>query len=226
MLNGYYCYSSAVNSLILTYFYFVGSGKTTIVMEIIKNRKELFEQPPSGVIYCYSQFQELFNDIQQDSEITFFYGLPSAEDVEGFIQKFKNNFFLLILDDLMDMVTNSKIVADIASRLGHHSKIGLLYISQNVFSQGSKARDISLNSHFFILLRTRRDIKQISILGGQLFQNSSEFTNVYLDAVENPISERLPPFLLVNCHPRGDRNYSLISNLFPLSDVKVVYRLD
>ncbi len=203
-----------------------GSGKTTVVMEMIKHRNELFQERPSGVVYCYSQYQELFNEIQGEEDIIFFYGMPTSQDLDHFIDRFKNNFFLLILDDLMDQASNSKIIGDIATRLGHHGNLSLIYIVQNVFSKGSKSRDISLNSHFFIMCRTRRDIRQIAALGGQLFNNQREFTKIYQDAVENPISDKFPPFLLVNCHPRGEKAFSLISNLFPLKDVKVVYKLD
>ncbi len=191
---------------------------------MIKNKDSLYQEYPHGVVYCYSQYQDIFHSFSND--VHFFYGMPSIEDVDSFIEKFDNNFFILVLDDLMQEVYNSKLVADIASRIAHHSKISLLFLTQNIFSKGSKSRDISLNTHFFILCRTRRDIRQIAALGGQLFNNQTAFQKIYLDAVENPIQSELPPFLFVDCHPRGNKLFSLMSNLFPLNEVKVLYKID
>lgn len=205
-----------------------GSGKTTLLMDILRYRQHLFSQPVAGVIYCYSEMQEAFKN-PPGGPVKFHYGLPNQEELLAYIQGFNGAFFLLIVDDMMSELAENKVFQDISTKLSHHKNFSYIAITQNIFNQGKSARTQSLNSHFYLLTRTCRDLKQISILGGQLFPGQgAKFLEIYRDAVDNPLSRGHVPALLVNCHPLStDRKCQLLANIFsPLEGGDMVlYRL-
>ena len=76
------------------------SIKSTLCFEILKNRQDLFSQPVKGVIYCYSEYQEMLKN-PPGGAVVFHCGIPSVDELERYIESFKGDHFLLILDDLM-----------------------------------------------------------------------------------------------------------------------------
>ena len=100
-------------------------------------------------------------------------------------------------------------------------------MQQNLFVQGKAARSQAVNSQFYLLTRTCRDLKQIAVFGGQMFPGQSkDFVAVYRDAVDKPLEKHLPGHLLVSCHPlRTNRNCQLLSNIFPPDGALVLYRI-
>jgi hypothetical protein len=205
-----------------------GSGKTTFVMDILRYRQHLFSQQVEGVIYCYSEMQESFRS-PPGGPVKFHYGLPSEEELERYISSFKGKFFLLIVDDMMSEVSNSSVFQDCSTKMCHHRNFTLISIAQNIFVQGKKSRTQSLNSHFYILTRTCRDLRQIITLGGQLFPGKgSKFLEIYKDAVDNPLRKGTTPALIVNCHPlTTNRNCQLLADIFGPIEGKpmVLYRI-
>ena len=205
-----------------------GSGKTSILSLILKQRNEFYSEKTDRVIICYKEWQEIYDELKKDPDIEFFHGLPSEDDVYKFIQRADNEYLTLVLDDLMREVSNSEIVEKLTVHIVHHRKVNLIYLAQNLFYKGKHSRSQSLNFHYFILLKSRRDVRQVVNIGSQMFPGRvKEFRSVYEDCMENPLTTYAPPHLFVNVHPRGLKDYQLQSNLFPLSDEspRVVYTL-
>ena len=204
-----------------------GSGKSSLCFEILKYRQELFSQPVKGVVYCYSEYQEIFNH-PPGGDVHFHYGIPSPEELEQYIKGFGGEHFLLVTDDLMTEMAKSSMAQDICTKMSHHRNFSCLNILQNIFVQGKTARNQALNSQFFLLTRTCRDVKQIAILGSQLFPGKTkQFAEIYQDAVDNPLNDKIAPHLLVACHPfKTRRGCQLMANIFPPDGVRVLYRID
>ena len=202
------------------------SGKTVMAMEILKHRQTLFSQPVHGVIYCYSEYQQTFND-PPGGDVTFHHGLPTMEELEEYVDMFETKHFLIIYDDLMKEFAQSELMMDVATKLSHHRNFSVINITQNIFIQGKAARSQSLNSGYYILTRTTRDLRQIATLGSQLFPGkSSQFVAVYKDAVDNPVNPNFVPHLLVGCHPQKTvRGCQLLSNIFSPEGQMILYRL-
>ena len=51
-----------------------GSGKTEFIFRIIHNRKDMFSEPPTQVIYCFKVWQERFRDIKRMDKRGLSYG--------------------------------------------------------------------------------------------------------------------------------------------------------
>ena len=206
-----------------------GSGKTQLLTHILKQRNEFYSEKSECVVVCYREWQKLYDGLKEDPEIDFFYGLPSEDDINKFIQRCgENEYLTLVLDDLMSEVSNSDIVEKLTVHIVHHRKVNLIYLAQNLFYKGKHSRSQSLNFHYFILLNSRRDVRQVVNLGSQMFPGrAKQFREIYEDCMNNPLSTYAPPHLFVNVHPRGLREFQLQSNLFPLNDdtPRVVYRL-
>lgn len=100
-------------------------------------------------------------------------------------------------------------------------------VQQNLFVQGRAARSQAINSQFYLLTRTCRDLKQLSVFGSQMFPGKSkQFVAIYRDAVDQPLETVLPSHLLVACHPfRTLRNCQLLANIFPPEGDMVLYRV-
>lgn len=204
-----------------------GSGKTYLTMDILKYRDQLFSQPVSGVIYCYSEMQDLFKIPSEGGPITYHHGMLTEEELEECIRKFKGEHFLIVYDDMMTEVAQSALVQDLASKLGHHRQISSITITQNIFVQGKCARTVALNNHFYFLTRTCRDLKQIATFGSQLFPSKGgRFLEIYRDSVDNPFSDDQTPHLLVSCHPfKTMRGFQLMANIFPPGSSMILYRI-
>jgi hypothetical protein len=66
-------------------------GKTVFIFKLIENLKEMIIPVPSKVVYCYGEYQPLFDNYPR---VEFHEGLPD-------VAMFDDAPTLLILDDLM-----------------------------------------------------------------------------------------------------------------------------
>ena len=63
----------------------------------------------------------------------------------------------------------------------HHHQITVIHILQNVFHQGLSMRSASINAHYSILMKKKRDKNQILTLGKQIFPGKTKY---FLDSFE------------------------------------------
>jgi hypothetical protein len=57
----------------------------------------------------------------------------------------------------------------------HHKNTSVFFITQNLFSKGKYAREISLNSNYLVMFKNPRDKLQLSILANQMYPNNKNF---------------------------------------------------
>ena len=125
------------------------SGKTVLAKNILKHSDGMFRIPPSKIFYCYSIWQNLYSDMQNEiSNIHFHKGLPSMETLTewGSLTGHK----MLVLDDLMTEAADSSEIVHLMCVRSHHHQITVIHILQNVFHQGKSMRSASVNAHYFI----------------------------------------------------------------------------
>lgn len=156
-----------------------GSGKTTILLEMIKNSQRICTPPPVEIIYCYSIWQPVFETVKY---VNFHKGLIDVN--EKVFNDGQSRW--LIIDDLMDEVAGGKEMNNLFTKQSHHLNISVFFIVQNLFHK--KIRQISLNSHYMFLFNSPRDRSAIRSLGMQLKPSNPNFVvDVY-----NEITSDIP----------------------------------
>ena len=90
----------------------------------------------------------------------------------------------------------------------HHRNLTVLFLNQNVFTQGKNARNIGLNAHHMILFKNQRDFQQIKSLGRQLGLGKC-LEEAYADA----LSERYG-YLVVDMSPHNEDAHRLRTKIF------------
>ena len=190
-----------------------GSGKSTFIFRLIENVSVMFKEKVYKIYYFYTVWQPLFERFQNNN-VSFIKGLPN----EDIIQKISDsNHNLLILDDMQMTALNSSFIANLFSRESHHKNLTVFLVLQNFFHQGKYGRDISLNSHYLILFRNKRDKNIIKILGTQIGLGK-ELENVYLDETNEAYG-----YILIDLTPSSDSTYMLRSHIFP-DEYLIVYK--
>ena len=178
--------------------------KMHLVRRLLYYLNELFHPVPSKVIYCYGEYQKEFDK------------LPGVDFIEGFPEDLNeltpgHEQTLLILDDLMSECSKDQRVSDLFTRGSHHKGISVFYLTQNLFPPGKLSRTISLNSHYFIILKNPRDSLGIATLAKQMFPGRTQYLmDSFHDATKKPFS-----YLLIDCHPQTPENIRLRTNIFP-----------
>ena len=182
-----------------------GSGKSFFVMRLLKNMDQMLSEKVKKIYYFYNNWQKIFDQVSNDN-IEFRQGLPSEED---FKQNYTSEHSIVVIDDLQISALSSIFIANLFSRESHHRNISVVLILQNLFHQGKYCRDISLNSHYFILFKNPRDTQQIKLLGRQIGM-PKKLLHVYLDASKEPFG-----YLLIDLSPGNNDSYMLRGHVFP-----------
>ena len=126
-------------------FYICGHsqcGKSYLVRSMLNNLDELFYPVPSRTVYCYGEYQPLFDDMLQTiPNISFVQGIP--EDLYDMMCP--NS--LVVIDDLMSQCSKDERMSNMFTKGSHHKGVSVMYLTQNLFPPGKQSRTISLNSH-------------------------------------------------------------------------------
>ena len=155
--------------------------------------------------------QPTYTRLKKTGDVDLFIeGLPeSIESLKAILNQYpKDTRKLVVLDDLMQSCTS--IVSVLFTQVAHHMSTSVIYLSQNLFFQKKEYRDISLNSHYLIVMKNARDRSQILSLAKQISPGNTNFVlKAYEKATKKPHS-----YLLVDSHPTQNDALQLRSNLF------------
>ena len=100
----------------------------------------------------------------------FVQGIPEQLNDETFIDSRYPS--LIVIDDLMRDVTNSKDVCELFVEGSHHRNISVACIMKNAFSRGKKNRTISINSQYVVLFKNPRDQLVPMTFARQMYPNN------------------------------------------------------
>lgn len=121
------------------------------------------------------------------------------------------DYVVLVLDDVMQEAFASVEIMSLFTINCHHRNMSVIFMTQNIFPPGKCARTISLNCHYIILFKTKRDKLQVQTLGKQIFPGETKyFMSSYRDATIEPFG-----YLLCDLHPRSDKEFQLRTHIFP-----------
>jgi len=196
-----------------------GGGKTELTKQLLKHADDMFKVPPSKIYFCYSMWQNIYSEMQNEvNNIQFYQGFPSMDDLNDWGTE--EGHKILVLDDLMIKGVDSEELIHMMCVGSHHFNFTVIFLLQNVFQKGKSMRTASLNCHCFLLFDSKRDPSQIAILGRQIFPGNSKY---FLDAYQKAIALKPFNFLLVDLSPRSDKSYQLRTNILPGQDT-IVYQ--
>ena len=177
-------------------------GKSWWVKRFIEHLSEMVTPTPDEVIYCYSEYQPMFDSLKEKG-VQFIEGLPEIDEWSIGPKR------LLILDDLMSE-TDSRVTR-IFTKASHHRSISVIQIVQNLFGKNKEQRTISLNSHYLVIFKNPRDKTQIVNLGKQMYPGMSKFVSeAFISATQKPNS-----YILFDLRQETSENLRLRTNIFP-----------
>lgn len=160
------------------------SGKTLLVRRILKNFRILMDLKTTKlrVLWCYGQWQNIYEtEIASNVDVVYISGFPTDDDI-----KEKD---IIILDDLMNELANDNRLSNLFTRGSHHLNLSIFFLTQNLFNQGKFMRNIGLNCHYIILMKSPRGKAQLTYLGREIFPGKSQYImESYSDATINPFS--------------------------------------
>ena len=183
------------------------AGKTTFLVKLIQNAQNMFKVPPKKIMLAYKIWQPLYEEIA--NQVTLVEGLPDPVATDDMCSDGKHS--LLILDDLMTELNESKICQDYFILKSHHNNCSVIWVSQNMFLPGKYSRTIALNTHIYVLFKNMRDKLQYSTFARQAFTGKGKaFMEIYEDCVKNKFG-----YLLVDLYPHSDDFLRLRTNVLP-----------
>jgi len=163
-----------------------GSGKTSIITEILNNKKRYLTQNPTGLCILFSSHQPIYESWKDhfDSVVTY-RGIPNSFDkiltpIEG--------GWIVVADDLQKETCSS----DEYLRLlisGRHLNVACTFtVWHTVFPSCKNSRILGQNFHSYFLLKSPRLAHQVGVLGGQLGMGSTVLKQIYRHATLKPYS--------------------------------------
>ena len=187
-------------------------GKTTFVLNLIRCMDKMYAPSiPDGVLYCYTADQPSLDEAERTMKnFVLHKGLPSSEAIAAV-----GNHPLLILDDMMDIVVSSPEATTMFTRDVHHKGYTLIFIMQNIYEQGKKARSIALNTQYLVLFRNPRDVTQLMTLGKQMFPKHPQRL---VEAMEDITSEDPRGYLIIDNTCTAQQEIRLRTKIFPNED--------
>ena len=190
-----------------------GCGKTEFIVKLIKNKDIYIHPAPNKIFYCYSIWQNRFEELKKlNIDINFIHGLTDTKDIIAV----NNN--LIILDDLMKETAEDDEILNLFTKGSHHNSISVLLLTQNIFNKGKHSRTISLNAHYIILFKNPRDKTQISYLSRQMYPKQIKFLeDAYYDATEKPYG-----YLFIDLKQTTNDDLRIQSNIF-LTKEHIIY---
>jgi hypothetical protein len=178
-----------------------GCGKSYFVRDMIAAKEEMFSIIPDKVVWFYGIHQPLYDEIE---DVAFVEGLPTD------FKEYLGQHTLFIIDDLMQS-SNDKRLSNLFTRGSHHLNLSVIFITQNFFHKGKEMRDITLNAHYLVLSKNRRDLSQVSHLGRQLFPRHVRlFQEVFEDATKDPYT-----YLFIDLRAETPEELRLRSKILP-----------
>ena len=153
-------------------------------------------QPKFDKIYFFHQHsQPIYHAMRKQIE--------NFEFVEGVNFEFKDSLnnngtkYLLIFDESCKEICKSKAFVDTAIP-GKHRGISTIYNQHSLIQQSKLGRDLRLQNTHLVLLKSSRDVMQVSTLTAQLGLGSA-LVDWYWDATSVPSGH-----LLIDSSPRTD----------------------
>ena len=186
-----------------------GSGKSYFTRELLQNKNTFTPKPPKHVIYVYKEWQPLYDKMKKEGLIDeFLCGMPTDEEIKVIMKKYKKDGSIMIFDDLMSDI--GKSMTNCFTVYSHHLNCTVVLLIQSLFLECKSYKTCSLNAHYIILMKNKRDGASVSYLARQISPyNTRYITEAYLKATVKPYS-----YLLFDLRQETNDIIRIRSNIF------------
>lgn len=186
------------------------SGKTTFTKKLLDNIDLMFSPKPERIIISYAENSSQYLDLNKECEV--------VKGLDFSTENYENIPTICVVDDQMQESGRSEKIQELFTRGVHHRNMSLIYITQNLFSQGKFSRDMRLNAHYFVIFKSPTFLSQIMYFGRQTFPERPKFlTTAYKYACSKPFS-----YIFVNLHPECPDELRVRSGILPREN-QVIY---
>ena len=178
------------------------SGKTQWVTRLLLDKVKRIQPTPNSIFYCYTHWQPKYDVLQSTfpNEIRFHKGLPTSILINQLQDA------IVVLDDLMDLAMQDKMLMGVFTEGSHHKNISVIYIVQNLYHQGRNNRSINLNSQYLVLFKNPRDVLQIQTLARQMYaHNWKDFVQYFKDETSKPYGH-----IIIDLFPNTPENERIV----------------
>ena len=186
-----------------------GSGKTVLTRAILANNRSTFVgldcQRPT-LLWCFGVYQPLFNDPIDNINTLYHEGMVSAETLAS------EKPDVLVVDDLMNEKANDPFTHNLFTRVSHHSRVTVIFITQNLYEKGQCK--MKRNAHYIVLMRNPSDKSQLTVLGRQLFPRKKSLLDHFYESYDDATRNRYG-YLVIDVSPNSDESEKLKTNILP-----------
>jgi energy-coupling factor transporter ATP-binding protein EcfA2 len=128
------------------------SGKTTLVLNMLKHIDTLMDPPPEKIYWFYTMPASVAGVPDILPHVKLRHGAPSEDVINNIIKDGKPK--LIVMDDMQDLILDKKqapLMKDIFTKISHHGNLSVLLIVQNLFLKD--------------LIRLREQCDQVIVMG-------------------------------------------------------------
>lgn len=193
-------------------------GKSEFVFNIIKFRGDVVTADFKRIIYCQSNTYsvkniEFFDRLRREFEpLEILQGLPDINELQ---LTYNDEPALLIVDDLMNDVLNSKKMVEIATIHAHNFNLSVIFILQNFYASGRFSTTLQRNSQYKVLFYNGADLQELRHLSSQM-SSSPKFLPLCFDYLMDHFPESKSFYLLIDAHNRSIvKKFWCRSHIFP-----------
>ena len=200
-----------------------GSGKTTLVKNLLRLKYDIFSVVPEKVFLFFNNDQPIYDEMLRegliDEKIDATLQFPTLDYLTTLVAPFKKGGgSLIIFDDIISDITEdfTKIICNFS----HHESASIILMTQNLFYKHKVFRTLSLNMHYMFLTTNERDKQQVANLGRQVCPNNPNFlVDVYASA-----ASRAYDYLLLDFRVDQNKKVRIRSHIFPHQFPMRVYK--
>lgn len=157
-----------------------GSGKSVTVLSWLRNVKKVFRSDFTKIYYFYgSTHQAIFKD-KRLSHVHFTKDLKLLEALSR--KEHPAPGILIILDDLMNITSNSDVISQLYTKGSHHHRISIINIIQNVFHKTPIFCTLKENSQYYYIKQFINE-RKVKLLAGTIGLEPKELHDAYVESI-------------------------------------------
>jgi len=194
------------------------SGKTTWILECLKNAKDMFTTVPSHVMFYYAAWQDLYDTMKSQNLVhEWLNECPQKDYIQEIGNRHKDKGGLLVVVD--DMLTQmNKDMAELFQVVSHHSKTSVFFLSQSLFYDNKTYREMKGSVNYLVLFKNPGNVKQAETFFGQI---ASEHKKALLK-VFRKVTEKPYTYLLFDFHQETPDEIRIRTHIFPKDSEKTI----